>query len=91
VLPVAAVAGVAVDARAVARQIDEHGVAVRGGADAQPVQLAGPDHIGEGHAGLCGEPIDEPIVGYGPFVMNTSAEIRQAIADYESGKMGHLR
>jgi len=40
---------------------------------------------------LCGEPIDEPIVGYGPFVMNTSAEIRQAIADYESGKMGHLR
>ena len=39
---------------------------------------------------LCGEPIDEPIVGYGPFVMNTSAEIRQAIADYESGKMGHL-
>jgi len=40
---------------------------------------------------LCGEPIDEPIVGYGPFVMNTGAEIRQAIADYEGGNMGHLR
>jgi redox-sensitive bicupin YhaK (pirin superfamily) len=39
---------------------------------------------------LCGEPIDEPIVGQGPFVMNTSQEIRQAMADYASGKMGHL-
>ncbi|MGH9856103.1 MAG: pirin family protein [Blastocatellia bacterium] len=39
---------------------------------------------------LCGEPIDEPIVGQGPFVMNTSQEIRQAMADYISGKMGHL-
>jgi redox-sensitive bicupin YhaK (pirin superfamily) len=39
---------------------------------------------------LCGEPIDEPIVGQGPFVMNSSHEIRQAIADYSSGKMGHL-
>ncbi len=39
---------------------------------------------------LCGEPIDEPIVGQGPFVMNSPQEIRQAIADYQSGKMGHL-
>lgn len=39
---------------------------------------------------LCGEPIDEPIVGQGPFVMNTAQEIRQALADYVSGKMGHL-
>jgi redox-sensitive bicupin YhaK (pirin superfamily) len=39
---------------------------------------------------LCGEPIEEPIVGHGPFVMNSSQEIRQAIADYQSGKMGHL-
>ena len=39
---------------------------------------------------LCGEPIDEPIVGYGPFVMNNAQEIRQAVADYQSGKMGHL-
>jgi quercetin 2,3-dioxygenase len=39
---------------------------------------------------LCGEPISEPIVGQGPFVMNTSQEIRQAMADYWSGKMGHL-
>lgn len=39
---------------------------------------------------LSGEPIDEPIAGQGPFVMNTSQEIRQAIVDYTSGKMGHL-
>jgi redox-sensitive bicupin YhaK (pirin superfamily) len=39
---------------------------------------------------LSGEPIDEPIVGQGPFVMNTADEIRQAMADYRSGKMGHL-
>jgi redox-sensitive bicupin YhaK (pirin superfamily) len=39
---------------------------------------------------LCGAPIDEPIVGYGPFVMNRTSEIRQAIADYESGRMGRL-
>ena len=39
---------------------------------------------------LSGEPIDERIVGSGPFVMNTPLEIRQAIEDYQSGKMGHL-
>ncbi|HQR36356.1 MAG TPA: pirin family protein [Blastocatellia bacterium] len=39
---------------------------------------------------LSGEPIDEPIAGQGPFVMNTAQEIRQAMIDYSSGKMGHL-
>jgi quercetin 2,3-dioxygenase len=39
---------------------------------------------------LCGEPIDEPIVGSGPFVMNNTEEIRQAMADYQNGKMGHM-
>ena len=39
---------------------------------------------------LSGEPIDEPIVGQGPFVMNSPEEIRQAITDYMTGKMGRL-
>jgi len=39
---------------------------------------------------LSGEPINEPIVGHGPFVMNTPDEIRQAISDYQNGKMGRL-
>ena len=39
---------------------------------------------------LTGEPIGEPVVGQGPFVMNTREEIRQAMSDYQAGKMGHL-
>ena len=39
---------------------------------------------------LCGQPIHEPIVGQGPLVMNTPQEIRQALVDYQNGKMGHL-
>lgn len=39
---------------------------------------------------LSGAPIEEPVVGRGPFVMNTAEEIRQAVADYQSGKLGRL-
>jgi quercetin 2,3-dioxygenase len=39
---------------------------------------------------LTGQPINEPIVGHGPFVMNTSEEISQAIKDYQAGRMGVL-
>ena len=39
---------------------------------------------------LSGEPINEPIVSYGPFVMNAREEILDAVSDYQAGKMGHL-
>lgn len=39
---------------------------------------------------LAGEPIKEPIVRHGPFVMNKPEEIKQAILDFQSGKMGKI-
>lgn len=39
---------------------------------------------------LSGEPINEPISAYGPFLMNKPEEIQQAIADYNEGKFGYL-
>lgn len=40
---------------------------------------------------LDGKPIDEPIAGHGPFVMNSDSEIQQAIEDFKAGRMGHLQ
>lgn len=39
---------------------------------------------------LAGEPLNEPIVGYGPFVMNTKQEIAEAVRDFNSGRFGQI-
>jgi redox-sensitive bicupin YhaK (pirin superfamily) len=36
---------------------------------------------------IAAQPIGEPVVQYGPFVMNTTAEIEQALADYRAGTL----
>jgi len=57
--------------------IEGHSVALEAGTDASVLLLSG-------------EPINEPIAGYGPFVMNTQAEIQQAIFDFNSGRFGQI-
>ena len=39
---------------------------------------------------LSGEPLNEPVVSHGPFVMNTQTQIMEAMRDYQMGKMGVL-
>lgn len=39
---------------------------------------------------IAGEPINDPIARYGPFVMNTWEEIEQAFADYRAGRLGKI-
>jgi quercetin 2,3-dioxygenase len=60
--------------------------------DEGDVHLAGPDDL-EGPLDalvISGVPLREPVARYGPFVMNTRAELVQAVDDYQSGAMGRI-
>jgi len=73
---------------------------VNGERDAGPASLVLLERAGEGVALevledacvllLSGEPIDEPIVGYGPFVMNSQEEIAEAFDDFHRGRFGQM-
>ena len=65
------------DAEGVRFEPGGDGVAIEADADATVLLLEG-------------EPIDEPIAAHGPFVMNTRAEIREALEDFRSGRFGRL-
>lgn len=60
-------------------RFERSGSEVKAGADGDAILLV-----------LTGEPIDEPVVGHGPFVMNTEAEIRRAVDDFNSGRFGRV-
>jgi redox-sensitive bicupin YhaK (pirin superfamily) len=66
------------------RAIDTHNAGVLSDGD-QVLLTAGPE--GARVLLLAGRPLREPVVQYGPFVMNTREEIEQAIQDYQSGEL----
>ncbi len=60
------------------------------GDDGDEVVLVNQGSIPSEHLVLAGEPLREPVARYGPFVMNTNAEIEQAIDDYRTGNLGAI-
>jgi quercetin 2,3-dioxygenase len=67
--------------------LEEGQLAILGAGDSVRLSGAG----GPGRLLLLGGiPLREPVARYGPFVMNTRAELVQAVEDYQSGKMGEI-
>ncbi|WP_433578394.1 pirin family protein [Nocardia brasiliensis] len=75
------------------RPVREGQLAVFGQGDAITVSADAAQHNRSGELEMLllgGQPIKEPVVQYGPFVMNTRAEIIQAMDDYQAGRMGNI-
>jgi redox-sensitive bicupin YhaK (pirin superfamily) len=66
----------------------EHQLAVLGKGERLSVKAG---HDGTRFLLVAGRPIDEPIIQYGPFVMNTREEIKQAMSDYDQGRLVQCR
>ncbi|MBI3074454.1 MAG: pirin family protein [Deltaproteobacteria bacterium] len=74
-----------------AKSVAEGNVAILAtGGDAIALSHPGTDDSAREALLVAGEPLREPVARYGPFVMNTSDEIRQAFRDYQSGKLGRI-
>ena len=69
-------------------QVDEGIMAVYADGTNRTVEMVGTSSIPAEIIVLTGEPIGEPVARYGPFVMNTEAELRQAFSDFERGRFG---
>lgn len=73
-------------------RIDEHTV---GAAELAVVERAGAELVFQVTQDcvvllLSGQPLNEPVVGHGPFVMNSREEIQQAVRDFSTGRFGHM-